>query len=87
MRLGVAEPAGHIIERAFERRVGERTHLPALGADEVVMVVPVWPRRLEPGDPVTEVDSRDEALGGEELEDAVDTRNPDAAPGRAQLAM
>ncbi len=82
MRFRVAEPVRDIVERQLERRVGERTDLPAVTADEMVMVVPVRPCRLEAGDPVAEVDPRDEVLRCEELEDAVDTRYPGTAPGR-----
>ena len=87
MSLGVAQPAGDVIKRAFECRVGERADLAAVGANEMVMVVAVRPRRLEAGNTVAEVDPRDEALCGEELEDAVDARNADATSGRTQTGM
>lgn len=84
MRVGVPEPRRDLIERPLERRVGECTDLPAVCTDEMVMVMAIRPGWLEARGPVAEVDPGDKALGGEEVEDAVDARDADATPGCTQ---
>ena len=66
------------LDRRLERRVLERLDLPAIVADEVVMVVPVRVRRLETGDAVPEVDPLHEPEFVHPVERAIDARYADA---------
>ena len=52
--------------------------MPAVVADQVVVVLATRVGRLETGDPVTELDPLDEAKLDELVERAVDARDPDA---------
>jgi zinc transport system substrate-binding protein len=68
-------------DRSLERLVLERLDLPAVVADEVMVVLGAA-RGLEPRDSVAEVDPLDEAAAVEALEHAVHARDADArAPG------
>ena len=84
MRVGVPEPARDLIEGQLESRIGERADLPAVGADDVVVMIPARPCRLEAGDSVAEIDPGHESLRGQELEDAIDARDPDRPPLHAE---
>lgn len=64
------------LDRLLEPRVCEGLDLPALVADEMVMMIAVGARRLVACDPVPEVDALDESVLGEDVEDAVDAREP-----------
>ena len=79
----VAAPVGDAFDRRLERRVREWLHLPAVVADEVVVMLAVGVRPLEAGDAVTEVDALDEPERGHSVERAVDTRDPDARAASA----
>ena len=57
----VAPPAGNALERLLERRVLERLDLPAVAADEMVVMVAARVHALEARDPVFEVDALDES--------------------------
>ena len=72
---------------ALEPLVFERLDLAAISTDEVMVVMAVRPYGLETGNAVTEVDTTQEALRGEEVEDAVDARNADARPGRTDAVV
>ena len=48
------------------------------------MMTAVGVHRLVPGDPRAEVDALHEALRGQQVEHAVDARDPDPATGRPQ---
>ena len=73
------EAARGPLERLLEAGIRKRLHLPAVVADQVMVVLPVQVRRLEAGDPVTELDPLHEAELDELLERAIDARDPDAA--------
>ena len=84
----VPAPVGDALDRRLERRVRERLHLPAVVADEVVVMLAfVVVRLLEAGDPVTEVDALDEPERGHPVERAVDARDPDARAAGAGLVV
>ncbi len=79
----VAELPGGPRERPRERCVAERLDLPAVVADQVVVMVIVGARRLEPGDPVACVHALNEAELGERVERPIDACDADgAAVGR-----
>src|SRR5262249_54964850 len=71
----------------FEPLVLEAFDLAAVAADEVVVMMTVGARGLEAGDPVPEVDPRQQALGGEQVEDAVHAGDADARPGGADAVV
>ena len=73
------EAARSSLERLFETGIGERLHLAAVVADQVMVVLPIQVGRLEAGDPVTELDPLHESELDELIECAVDARDPDAA--------
>ena len=76
----VAEPAGRPREGALERRIGEWLDLPAVVADQVmVVVVCVGVGGLEPRDAVAEIDPLHEIELDEGVERAVDARDADLA--------
>jgi len=56
------EPLGQVVDRALERRIVERDELPALVADEMVVVLAVGLRALEPGLAVADGHALDEAV-------------------------
>src|SRR5476649_261864 len=73
----VAGLALDLVQRPFELLVGERLELPAGGADEMVVMLPTRMHRLVAGGARAEVDPLEQALLGQELEDAVDARDSD----------
>lgn len=84
----VPASVGDALDRRLERRVRERLHLPAVVADEVVMMLAVVVvRLLEAGDAVAEVDALDEPERGHPVERAVDTRDPDARAACAGVVV
>ena len=70
-----AEQLRRALDRALERRVGEGLDLPAVAADDVVMMVAVRLRRLVAGDAVADVDSLDESECDQLVEYPVDGRD------------
>jgi len=76
----IPELPGGPLERPLERHVAERLDLPAAVADEVVVMMVVGPRRLEPRDPVARVHALDETELGERIERPVDACDADGAP-------
>lgn len=68
----VAPAAGNSLERRLEGRILERLDLPAVVADEMVVMLAVGVRRLEAGDAVAEVDPLHEAELVETFEGTVD---------------
>ena len=77
----IAEAAGDLVDRALQPYVTERLDLAAVPTDEVMVVVAVGPRRLEPRNPVPGLDSLDQPEICERLERAVDGGDPDRPPG------
>lgn len=75
----VAELPGGSFECPLEGCVRERLDLPAVVADQVVVMVMVGPHRLEARDPVAGVHTLDEAQLGERVERAVHARDADSA--------
>jgi len=74
----VARPSLDSAERPFELVVRERLDLPAVGADEVVVMLTVRVQRLEARAAVADLDPLDIPLARELLERAVHARDPDA---------
>lgn len=68
--------AGDTIEGVLQRGVGERLHLAAVVADEVVVVLTPGLRWLVAGDPVAELDPLHELECGERVENPVHTGDP-----------
>ncbi len=84
----VPAPVGDTLDCRLERRVRERLDLPAVVADEVVVMLAfVVVRLLEAGDTVTEVDALDEPERGHPVERAVDARDPDARAASACVVV
>ena len=81
---GVAGRLLETVDRVLELAVGERLDLPAAVTDQMVMVAAAGVDGFVAGDSRAEVDPLDEALGGEEIEDAVDARDPDPAVRAAE---
>ena len=83
-----AEPARELVDRAFERGVVERHELPALVAQQMMVVVlSGGVGGLVTGDAVAYVDAADQIVSVQELEDAVDAGPADgalASPSAAQ---
>jgi len=77
----IAEPARNAVDRPLEPYVTERLDLAAVPADEVMVVVAVGPRRLEPRNPVAGFDPLDQPEICERLEGTVDRGDPDRPPG------
>ena len=86
-RHDVPAPVGDSLDRRLERGVLERLDLPAVVADEMVMMIAAGVGRLEARDSVSEVDSLDEAQVGHAVERAVDARNPDPSAARADAIV
>jgi len=86
-----SEATGESLDRAFELRVCEGDKLAAPFADEVmVMVLTCRVGRLVPGDAVAEVETVDEVVVVQELEDPVDARPANdslAAPPASQRIL
>lgn len=78
-----AERAGGATERLLERGVEEGLDGAAAVAHEMVMVARPGAGRLEASDAVPDVDALDEAELGELGDGAVDARDADAGPARA----
>ena len=76
-----------IPQDALETLVGERLDSAAVVAHHVVMVLDRVADGLEARYAVAEVDSLNEALLRQHLEDAVDARQPDLLAARKQLAV
>ena len=72
----VPDPGRRERDRALERRVAERLHLPAVGTDDVMMVL-AGTGRLEAGDAVAHVHPLHQPELRERVEDAVDAGDPD----------
>jgi hypothetical protein len=70
------EAARGPFERLFETWIRKRLYLPAVVADQVMVMLTVEVRRLEAGDPITELDPLQEAKLDELLERAIDARDP-----------
>lgn len=68
------DPAQGILEPF----VFEGLDLAAAVADEVVMVIPAGMSRLEPSYRIADLHALNEALVGEQVEDAIDARDSDA---------
>jgi hypothetical protein len=83
----VAATARDAFERSLERRILERLDLPAVVADEVVVMVAACMRGLEPRDAVAEIDPLDESELVQALEDAIDARHPDPRRRGAQALV
>jgi hypothetical protein len=77
----IAQAAGDLVDRALEPYVTERLDLAAVTADEMVVMVAVGARRLEPRDSVAGFDSLDQPEICERLEGTVDRGDPDRPPG------
>ena len=86
-RHDVSAPVGDSLDRRLERGVFERLDLPAVVADEMVMMIAAGVGRLEARDSVSEVDSLDETQVGHAVERAVDARNPDPSAARADAIV
>lgn len=71
-------------ERALELRVGERLDLPAVVADEVMVVLPAGERRLESRAVSSELDPLEVPVARELLERAVDARDADPSAALAE---
>lgn len=79
----ISATAGDALDRRLEPGVCERLDLPAVVADEMVVMLAVGVSRLEARDAVAEVDPLHEAELVHPVECAVDARDPDAAAARA----
>ena len=75
------------LDRRLEHRIRERFDLPAIVADEVVVMVVRGLSRLEAGDAVTEVDALHETERGHSLERAVHARDADPRAPRPRLVV
>src|SRR5215813_6929698 len=83
-RDGIPRRLLEAVDRPFEAGILERLDLPAGVADEMVVMLAAGADGLEARDARAEVDALQEPLGGEQLEHAVDARDPDAAAVCAQ---
>ena len=83
----VAETAGRPFERLLERFVRERLDPAAVVADEVMVVVCIGVRGLEPGDPVADVDALHEPQLGERLERPVHACDAGRSTGRVDAVV
>ena len=77
----IAEAARDLVDRTLEPYVTERLDFAAIPADEVMVVVAVGTRWLEPRNPVAGFDSLDQPEISERLEGTVDRCDPDRTPG------
>ena len=76
----VPQAPGDALESRLECRVRERLHLAAVVADEVMVVLAARVHGLEARGAGADVDPLQEALVGQEVEHAVDARDPHPAP-------
>ena len=82
------EPVRQLVDGALEPGVLEGDELATLIADEVMVVVPsVRVGWLVSGDPVAEVESVDEVVGVQELQDSVDAGSSDGPFSAAAAAQ
>jgi hypothetical protein len=86
-RHDVPASVGDSLDCRLERGVFERLDLPAVVADEMVMMIAAGVGRLEARDSVAEVDPLDEPQVGHAVERAVDARNPDPSAARADAIV
>ena len=86
-RHGVAASVRDALDRRLEAGVLERLDLPAVVADEVVMMVAARVGRLEACDAVAEVDPLHEPERVHTFECAVDARDSDTAAARAHFVV
>ncbi len=84
---GVAAPRFDVADHALEPLVRKRLDLAAVVADDVVVVMFVFPNGFEAHYAVAEVEPLHEPPFGENVEHAVDAREPDPLALRLQLAM
>ena len=82
---GVAGSALDLVQRTFEVLVGECLDAAAVVAEEVVVVLAARQHRLVASDAGAELDPLQEALLGQEVEDAVDARDPDGSAVAPEL--
>jgi hypothetical protein len=80
----VPQPAAEAVNRLLEWRVLERGHPSARVAHHMVVVLPAWDHRLVAAAPFSHVDPLDEAHPVQEVDRAVDARDPDSPPLRAE---
>ena len=83
----VAKTAGRPFERLLERSVGERLDPAAVVADEVMVVVRIRVHRLEPCDPVADVDALHEPELDERLERPVHACDTGRPTGRVDAVV
>ena len=86
-RHDVPAPVGDALDRRLERRVLERLDLPAVVADEMVMVVAAGVGRLVAGDAVAQVDPLHEPQLVHAVERAVHACDADTGAARARAVM
>lgn len=79
------ESSRDAVDGGFERVVGELLDAAAGVAHDVVMMLAARLRRLVAGGAVPHLQSADEAEPDEELQSAVDARDPDRLVGRTQV--
>ena len=84
---GVAVPARDALERSLEGGVLEGLDLPAVVADEVVVMLAAGVSRLEARDAVAEIHALHEAQLVQALERSIDTRDPDARRPAAEVVV
>ena len=77
----IAEATRDLVDRALEPHVTESLDLAAVPADEVMVVIAVGARRLEPRNSVACFDSLDQSEVCERFERTVDGGDPDGPPG------
>ena len=80
----VAGRPGRAVDRTLQARIGERLDLAAVAADEMMMMVTAWAKRLIPGDAVARIDAFHQPELRERVERAIHARDPDWTPGRAE---
>ena len=83
----VPHPVRGTLDCTLERGVGERLHLAAVVADDMVVMVPARRGWLEAGDPVADVDTLHETEVREHLEHAVDGGDPDRPVTLTQVVV
>ena len=83
----IAEPNRNAVDRALEPRIAESLDLPAVTADEMVMMIAVGRSRLVPSNPVSGIDALDETQLDEGVESSIDRRDPDRPARPAQMVV
>lgn len=84
---GIPEPARDAVDRALEPEIAEGLDLPAVAADEMVVMIAVGGGRLKTRDPVSGIDAFDETQLDQSLESPIDRGNSDRPAGPAQLVV